>query len=90
MLGEKIILKHTTELVTSGDQATHGQSLWSESVLLVLVKAWQVNTTWDEDRLGHLGNSLKWTLDSVKDSLENTYTPFIIKFLKDISVAART
>ena len=49
MLREEIVLKDMTKHISTSDEVTNIQLLWLEVVHFLLVEAWQVNTTWDEN-----------------------------------------
>ena len=55
-----------------------------ELVKAVLIEARQINTTGYEHTFGDFSDCFEWSLNSIKDSLEDAYTPFIINILKDI------
>ena len=73
MLVEEVILEDVTEFVTAGADGTWAL-LWvrDEGVLAVLIKRGQIDATGHEDRVGDLSDSLQRSLNSIKDSLENT------------------
>ena len=70
---EKGVLIHITEDVTTGE---HGALLkcliGTESPELVLIEAWQFDTSWDENTLSLIGDVFQWSLNSVENSLQNT------------------
>ena len=75
MLMEKIILEHMTNLISTGDDGTWAfLVVGNEGVEAVLVEGGEIDTTRHEDGLRDLGNRLKWSLNTIKDSLENTCT----------------
>ena len=75
MLVEKIVLEDMTDLITASDDGTRSfLVVGNEGVEAVLVEGGEIDTTRHEDGLRDLGNRLKWSLNTVKDSLENTCT----------------
>ena len=75
MLMEKIILEHMTNLISTGDDGTWAfLMVGNEGIEAVLVEGGEIDTTRHEDGLRDLGNRLKWSLNTIKDSLENTCT----------------
>ena len=57
---------------------------WSVLIGLVLIEAGKIDTTRHEHRLRKFRDSFEWSLNSIEDSLEDTYIAIIINFLKDI------
>ena len=75
MLVEKIVLEHMTDLISTGDDGTRAfLVVGNEGVEAVLVEGGEINTTRHEDGLRNLGDRLKWSLNTIEDSLENTCT----------------
>ena len=75
MLMEKIILEHMTNLISASDDGTRAfLVVGNEGVEAVLVEGGEIDTTRHEDGLRDLGDGLKWSLNTIEDSLENTCT----------------
>ena len=75
MLVEKIVLEDMTDLITASDDSTRSfLVVGNEGVEAVLVEGGEIDTTRHEDGLRDLGDRLKRTLNTIEDSLENTYT----------------
>ena len=75
MLVEKIVLEDVTELVATGNERARALAeVGDERVELVLVEGGQIDSTGHKDRIRLFGNRLQGSLDSIEDSLENTYT----------------
>jgi len=75
MLVEEIVLKNVTNLITASNEGAGGHSeVGHEGVHAVLIEGRKIDTTGHEDRTGDLGDGLERSLNSVKDSLENTCT----------------
>jgi len=73
MLLEKGVLVDHTDEIATGDWSTLLQFLvWLEVPHLVLVQAWQLDTSWDEYTLSGFGDIYQWSLNSVKNCLQNT------------------
>ena len=73
MLVEEVILEDVTEFVTASADGTWALlGVRDEGVLAVLIKRGQIDATGHEDRVGDLSDSLQRSLNSIKDSLENT------------------
>jgi len=83
MLVEEIVLENVTDLVTATDEGAgaHGV-VGHEGVNAILIEGRKIDTTGHEDRARDLGDGLERSLNSVKDSLENTCTKVIINFRK--------
>ena len=75
MLVEKIVLEDVTNLVTASDEGagTH-VGVGHERVEAVLVQGGQIDAARHEDGVGHLRNGLERALNSIENSLENTYS----------------
>lgn len=77
MLLEKGVLVDQTNKIATGDRSTLFQFLnWLEVPHLVLVQAWQLDTSWDEYTLSGFGDIYQWSLNSVKNCLQNTRSKF--------------
>ena len=75
MLREEIILEDVANLVATGNERSGAHlEVGDERVQLVLVKGGQIDATGDEDGTRNLCDGLEGSLDSIEDSLENTYT----------------
>lgn len=75
MLREEIILEDVANLVATGNERSVAHlEVGDERVQLVLVKGGQIDATGDEDGTRNLCDGLEGSLDSIEDSLENTYT----------------
>jgi len=75
MFGEEIVLEHVSELVTTSNHRAWGLfEVRDESVFAVLIKGGEIDTTGHEYGTRDLGNGLKRSLDTIENSLENTYT----------------
>ena len=73
MLMEQVILKGVSNDISSTDEGTFLKFVVGvEGPKFVLVEGRDIDTAGDEDTLGHLSDSLQWTLDTIKDRLENT------------------
>lgn len=72
VLSEEIVLESLTNHITASNNVALLKELaWVEVVKPVLVKRWHIDTTRDENTLGNLGNGLQWSLNSVKNGLED-------------------
>jgi len=75
MLMEKVIFENVTDLITASDDGARALVVVRhESVLTILVEGGEIDTTGHEHRSGDLSDRLQGSLNSVEDSLENTYT----------------
>ena len=75
MLTEEIILENVSELVSAGDEGTWALlEVGNERVEFVLVEGGQIDATGHENGIRDLGDGLERSLDSIEDSLENTYS----------------
>ena len=75
MLTEEIILEDVSELVSAGDEGTWALlEVGNERVEFVLVEGGQIDATGHENGIRDLGDGLERSLDSIEDSLENTYS----------------
>jgi glycerol-3-phosphate cytidylyltransferase-like family protein len=73
MVLEKCILTYVSENITSSDEVTDFEFMvWLEVPVLFLVEAWKIDTSWDENGSGKLSNFCEWSLNSVKNCLQNT------------------
>jgi hypothetical protein len=74
MILEKRIFVHITQLVSTCDQVADSKGgAWVEVPELVLVEARELDTSWDKHTVCSSCNFLKWSLDTVKNSLQDTY-----------------
>ena len=74
MLMEKIIFEDMTKLVTASYYGTWGLSrVGDEGVFTVLIKGGKIDTARYKNGSGDLGDSLKRSLNTIENSLENTY-----------------
>lgn len=73
MLTEQIVFEGLANHVTSSNDVALLEELARvEGVKPILVKGWHIDTTGHENTLGDLGNSLEWSLNSIKNRLEDT------------------
>ena len=74
MLTEEIILEDVAEFVSAGDERARALlEVGDESVEFVLVEGGQIDTARHEDRIRDLGDGLQRPLNSIENSLENTW-----------------
>ena len=73
MVREKIVLENGAETVTTGNQRARLESLGGERVLLRLVQAGQIDTARHEHTPTDFSDCLKRALNSVENSLKDTY-----------------
>lgn len=75
MILEKRVLVHITKDITAGNHGALLEGLvWTERPELVLVEAWQLDTSGNENTLCPIGDVFQWSLNSVENSLQNTWS----------------
>lgn len=73
MVLEKSVLVHVSNNITTRDQVSNREIfVWVEIPSFVLIEAWQLNTSWDENVLGKVGNGFKRSLNTVENCFEDT------------------
>jgi len=73
MVLEERILVHITELISSGDKVSNSKSLRGVEIpKLVLVEAWELDTSWDKHAVSSLSNLLKRSLDTIENCFQDT------------------
>ena len=73
-LKESVLVYNTNNVTSSNKRSLLEASDWFEVPFFVLIKAWKLNTSWDEDALvSSDSNFFKWSLDTVENSFQNTY-----------------
>jgi hypothetical protein len=73
MVLEQRILVHITELISSSDKVTNLKfCVGVEIPKLVLVEAWELDTSWDKHTVSSGSNLLKRSLDTIENSFQDT------------------
>ena len=71
---EKGVLVDITQLVSTCNQVSNFKIIvWVEVPELVLIQAWEFDTSWDKHAVSSFGNLLKWSLDTIENCLQNSY-----------------
>ena len=74
MVTEEIILEDVAEFVSAGDERAGALlKVGDEGVEFILVEGGQIDAARHEDRIRDLGNGLQRPLNSIENSLENTW-----------------
>jgi len=82
VLTEEIVLEDVAELVATGNERAGALlQVRNERVKLVLVEGGQIDATGHEDRIRDLGDGLERSLNSIEDSLENTWSELYGKWI---------
>lgn len=74
---EKGVLIDNTKDVTATNGSSGSEVLaWLEGPHLLLVQAWQLDTSWDENTLCDISDFFQWSLNSIENCLQNTWSEF--------------
>lgn len=77
MLREEGVFVDDTEEITTGDSVTLFQVLvWLEVPHFGLVQARQLDTSGDKHTSGGFGDIYEWSLNTVENCLQNTWSEF--------------
>lgn len=72
-LKESVLIHNTNDITSSDERTLFKASDWFEVPFFVLIEAWKLNTSWDEDALiSSNGNLFKWSLDTIENCFQNT------------------
>jgi len=72
MLTEEIVLEGSSYLISAGDHVTNLPFAGGPGPLGVLIEVGYIDTSGDEHRLRHFGNGLEGSLNSIKDSFQDS------------------
>jgi hypothetical protein len=73
MILEQAIFKDRTKNITASHQITHPDIDRLELPLLSGIEGGNINTTWNEYRLGFIKDSLKGTLDTIENVINYSW-----------------
>jgi len=75
MVLEKSIFSNVTNDITSTDQITNiNFSAWVEIPKFVLIEARQFDTSWDENVLSESSNGFEWSLNTIENCFQDTWS----------------
>jgi hypothetical protein len=73
MVLKERILVHKTELISSSDKVSNTKlCVWMENPKLVLIEAWELDSSWDKHAVSSGGDLLKRSLDTIKNCFQDT------------------
>jgi hypothetical protein len=73
LLKESVLIYNTNDITSSYKRTFFKASHWFEVPFFVLIKAWKLNTSWDEDALVSSNSDFfKWSLDTIENCFQNT------------------
>ena len=73
MVLEKCILTNVSKNISSSDEVSDFEFMvWLEVPCFLLVETWKIDTSWNENSSCKLSNFCEWSLNSVKNCLQNT------------------
>lgn len=72
-LKESVLINNTNDITSNNKGSFLKASDWFEVPFFVLIEAWKLNTSWDEDALVSSNSDFfKWSLDTIENCFQNT------------------
>jgi len=76
-LKESVLINNTNDITSNNKGSFLKASDWFEVPFFVLIEAWKLNTSWDEDALVSSNSDFfKWSLDTIENCFQNTWSKF--------------
>lgn len=73
LLKESVLIDNTYNITASNEVSYLEASSWFEVPFFVLIEAWKLNSSWDEDALVSSNcDFFKWSLDTIENCFQNT------------------
>ena len=73
LLKESVLINNTDDITSSNKGSFLKVFDWFEVPFFVLIEAWKLNSSWDEDALVSSNSDFfKWSLDTVENCFQNT------------------
>ena len=76
MVWEKSVFVYCTEDITLWEDISLFNFEWYEGPHFGGIKGWNIDSSWDVDRIGVFSDDFEWSLNTVKDLIEDTGTEF--------------